>query len=54
MSSAGKLCADDLKLYTEIQTSDDYETLQRGFSCLERWSLARQINEKCAILHAGR
>ena len=51
-----KLFADDLKLYCEIETSDDVSLLQSDLFKLEEWSAVWQLTisvKKCNILYVG-
>ena len=51
-----KLYADDVKLYTVLQTNVDYDTLQNKLNQLfewsERWQLSISLN-KCNIMYVG-
>ena len=56
-STVCKAYADELKLYTVIQTCDVNKTSQRGLTSLEQWHIAWQFNvseRKCTILFVRR
>ena len=51
-----KLYADDVKLYSAIESDDDQFNLQQALNRLKQWSDAWQLNissSKCAVLNIG-
>ena len=55
-SIISKRYANDLKLYTTLQTDDDYDALHRGLTELEKWFAVWQLHiavRKCSVLPIG-